>query len=132
MLVVGHRVTVIITIVVKGNTVEFLEGIRNLAHRCRKAGVQWHTLYLGGSDVDTLALLDISEVGRLNTVALVRNDRGFRVAQQRPLCGSEEGCRLDVRSTSARTQALSLILDEQLAHKRLAETTHSLVNREQR
>ena len=131
MLVVGHRVTVIITVVVKGDTVELLEGIRSLAHRRRKAGVQWHTLYLGGSNVDTLALLDIPEVGRLNTVTLVRNDRGFRVAQQRPLCGSEEGCRLDVRSTSARAQALSLVLDEQLAHKRLAEATHSLVNREQ-
>lgn len=126
---VSHRVAVVITVVVKGDTVELLERVRNLAHWRRKARVQWHTLDPRGSDVDTLALFDIPEVWCLNAVTLVRDDGWFRMAQQRPLCGSEERCSLDVGSTSARAQALSLVLDQQLAHNRLAKATHPLVNR---
>lgn len=119
----------VITIVVKSDAVEFLKRIRNLAHWRRKPRVQWHAFDLRGSNVDTLALFDIPEVGRLDTVTLVGNDGGFRVAQQRPLCGSEEGCSLDIRSTSARAQSLGLVLDQQLAHKRFAKATLSLVSR---
>src|SRR5689334_4057818 len=102
----------IVAVVVKSDAVELLERIRNLPHWRRKARIQWHALDLRGSNVDTLTLLDVSEIGCLNAVTLVRNDGWFRVAEERPLCGSEERCSLDVRSTSARSQSFGLVFDE--------------------
>lgn len=103
MFVVRHRVAVVVTVVVKRNTVELFERVRNLAHGRCKARVQGYAFDPRSSNVDTLALLDIPEIGRLNTVTLVRNNWWFRMAQQRPLCGAEERRSLDVRSTGARS-----------------------------
>lgn len=118
---VGYRVAVVVAVVVEGDTVELLKRIRNLAHWSCEARVQRYTLDLRRSNVDTLALFYVPEVGRLNAVALVRNDGRFRVAEQRPLCSAEERCSLDIRSTSARSQSSCLVLDQKLANKRLAE-----------
>lgn len=121
VLVVSCRVAVIVAVVVKCDTVELFERIRNLAHRSRQARVQWYALDPRGSNVNTLALLYVPEVGRLDAVTLVRDNGGLRVAEQRPLCSTEERCSLDVRSTSARSQAFSLVLDQKLADQRLAK-----------
>ena len=89
-------VVVVVAVVVQRDAVELLERIGNLAHGSRKARVQGHALDLGRPNVHTLALLDIPEVGCLDSVALVRNDRRLRVTQQRPLCGAEERRGFDV------------------------------------
>lgn len=123
MVVIGYCVVaVVIAVVVQSHAVELFERIRNLAHGGSETRVQWNALDLRYTYVDALALLDVPEVGCLNAVALVRNDRWFRMAQQCPLCGTEERCRLDIRGASSRSKASSLILDQQLSDERLAET----------
>lgn len=87
---------VIVTVVVKCDAVELLKRIRNLAHGRGETRVERDALDLGGSDIYALALLDIAEVGCLNTSTLVRNNRWLHMTQKRPLCGAEEGRSLDV------------------------------------
>lgn len=115
-------VVVIVTIVVQSHAVELFKWIRDFAHRGSETRVQWNALDFRYANVDALALFDVSEVGCLNTMALVRNNGRLRVAEQRPLCGTEEWCGLDVRGTSARSKASSLVLDKKLADERLAKT----------
>lgn len=124
MFVIHRPMRVVVAVVVQSDAVELLERIRDFAHGSRKARVQWHTLNLRGSNVDTLTLLDVPEVRSFDAVALVRNDWRFRVTQQRPLRSAEEGSGLDVRRTSSRSESSGLILDQKLADKRLAEAAY--------
>lgn len=116
-------VVVIVTIVVQSHAVELFKWIRDFAHRGSETRVQWNALDFRYANVDALALFDVSEVGCLNTMALVRNNGRLRVAEQRPLCSAEERCRLDVRRSSARSESSSLVLDEKFANERLAEAS---------
>jgi hypothetical protein len=115
----------LVAIMVQRDRVEVLEWVRHIASRCGKTTIQWNTLERHGSgatDVDTLALLDISKVDRVDsTLALIGDDGRLHVSNQGPLRRAEEGMRLDVRCASASAQPSVLVLDEQLAHQRFAE-----------
>lgn len=121
VLLVAYRVVMIVAIVVQSDAVKLLERIRNFAHGSCKTRVQGNTFYFRRANVNTLTLLDISEVWRLDPMALMRDDGGLRVAQERPLGGAEERCSLNVRSASTGSESSSLVLDEQFANQRLAE-----------
>lgn len=102
----------IVAIVVESDTVEFLKGICNFAPGCGKSGVQRDALVPRSADVDALAFLYIAEVRRLDPATLIRDDWRFHVSQQRPRGSTEEGMRLDVRSTGSGSKSAQLIFDE--------------------
>lgn len=121
MFVVGCRMAVIVAIMVKSNAVELLKRIHNFAHGSCKTRVKRDALDSRSANVNTLALLDVSEVGCFDPMTLVWNNGRFRVTQKRPLCCAEEGSSLDVRSTSTRSESSRLIFDKQFANEGLAE-----------
>jgi hypothetical protein len=86
----------VVAIMMKSYAVELFERIGNFAHGCSKTRVERNTLDLGGPNVHTVTLLDIAEVGRLNTCALMWHNRRLHVAKKCPLCGTEKWSRLDV------------------------------------
>jgi hypothetical protein len=69
----------VVAIVMQGNAVELFKGVGKFTHGCSKARVKRHALNLGGSNVYTVALLDVAEVRGFDTCALVRNDRWLHV-----------------------------------------------------
>lgn len=81
MLVVAYRVAVVIAVVVQSDAVELFEWICNLAHGSGKTRVQWHTLDFRHTNIYTLALLDVPEVGGFYALTLVGDDGWFRMAQ---------------------------------------------------
>jgi hypothetical protein len=102
----------VVAVVMKSHAVELFERVGNFAHWRCETRVKRNTLDLGGSDIHTVALLHIAEVGCLDTGALVGNNRWLHVSQKRPLCGAEEGGGLDVRGSGTRAQTTGLIFDE--------------------
>ena len=70
----------VIAVMMQSDTVEFFKWICNLAHRGCETRIQWNALDLCDSNVNTLAFLDIPEVGRLDALALMRNDGGLHVS----------------------------------------------------
>jgi hypothetical protein len=103
---------VVVAVVVKSHAVELFEWVSDLAHWRCETRVKRNTLDLGRSDIHTVALLHIAEVGCLDTSALVWNNRWLHVPQKRPLCSAEEGGSLDIRCSSTRAQTTGLIFDE--------------------
>ena len=81
VLVVAYRVAVVIAVVVQSDAVELFEWICNLAHGSGKTRVQWHTLDFRHTNIYTLALLDVPEVGGFYALTLVGDDGWFRMAQ---------------------------------------------------
>lgn len=85
---------------VKSDAVELLEGINELATRCRQTRVQRYPfeVHLAGCcEVHALALLNVAEVDRVSPFALVGHDGWLHVSDQSPLRRPEEGMGLDVR-----------------------------------
>ena len=72
--------TVFVTIMMQGDTVELFKGVGDFAHWGRKARVERYTLGFGCADVYTLAFLNISEIWSFNAVTLMGDDRWFRMA----------------------------------------------------
>lgn len=104
---------IIISIVVQGYAVELEEGICDIASRRGQAAIQRHTLECPGSaQINTFALLDVAEVDSINPATLVGDNRWFHVSNQSPLCSSEEGMHLDIRSTCASAEPSVLVLDQ--------------------
>ena len=89
----------VVSVVMEGDAVELLKWICHFSHWCSQARVQGYALDPRGSDINTLGLLDIPEVGRLYTLALMWDNWWLHVSQQRPLRCLEEWRSLDVRCT---------------------------------
>lgn len=118
-------VSTIIAIMMKGDAVELLERICDLTTGSCEVRVQRNTFRLArarASNVHAPAIFDIAEVNCVNATALVGNHGRFHVTYQSPLRLAEEWMSLDVRRTSSGTEALCLVLDEQLADQRFAKT----------
>jgi hypothetical protein len=113
---------VVVAVVVQCYAVEFFKRVGEFAHRRCEARIEGNALDSRRTNVYALAFLDVAEVGRLDTGALVRNNRRFHMTKKRPLRGLEEGCGLDVRGTSPRAQSFRLVLDQKLANQSFAET----------
>lgn len=113
-----------ISLMVKRHAVEFLERIIQLAIGGCKARIHGNALHFGrmsATNVDTSTLLHIAEVDRVGTgTSLVWDHGRLHVTYKSPLGRSEEGMGLNIRGTSASSETLSLVLDEQLADQRLA------------
>jgi len=119
LLLVG---VVIVAIMMQRNAIEFFKRVGKLAHRRREAGIEGNAFNSRRANVYALAFLDVAEIGRLDTSALVRDDRRLHVTKKRPLRGFEKGCSLDVRGTGTRAQSFGLILDQEFANQAFAET----------
>jgi hypothetical protein len=72
-------VVMVISVVMQSNTVELFERIRQFSHGCSKTRVQRDALDPPGSNINTLGLLNIPEVGCFDTLALVGDDRWLHV-----------------------------------------------------
>ena len=77
-----------------------------------------------------MALLDVAEVDRVDTTALVRNHWRLAMPQQRPLCRTEEWVSLDVRGTGAGAESAQFILDQEFPDKRFAQATETMLVKE--
>ena len=100
------RVIFIISIVVQGNTIEFLERIWLLITRGSKPTIQRYTFGMfqrsSSAQIDTLAFFHIAEIYRINArAALDRYDWRFTMSKQRPLSIAEEWMGLYIAGTSA-------------------------------
>lgn len=106
-----------VIVVVERNAVELEEWICSLGAWSCQSTIQWNTGDVhrpSSADVNALALLDISEVDGIDSVALVRDNRRLHMANQSPLGGAEEGMGLDVRCAGAGTKSSILVLDQKL------------------
>lgn len=106
-----------VIVVVECNAVELKEWVCSLVAWSCQSTIQWNTSDVhrpSSADINTLALLDIPEIDRVNPMALVRDNRRLHMANQGPLSGSEEGVGLDVRCTGAGTKSSILVLDQKL------------------
>lgn len=73
-------VVMVVSVVVKSDAVELFKRICNFTPWRSKTRVQRYALDPRGSNINTLGLLDISEVGRLYTLALVWDDGRLHVS----------------------------------------------------
>jgi hypothetical protein len=115
----------VVTIVVKGDAVEFLEWIRNFSTWGSEPRIQWNTPNLAGggvSDINTATFLHIAEVYCINATALMRDHGRLHMTDQSPRGLSEERVGFHVRRSGTRPETSCLILDEQFANQRFAQT----------
>ncbi len=106
-------VAVIITIVVQGHAVKLEEWIGHLVSGCGEATVQGHSRHLSRStNVDTFALLDVSEVDGVDASASMRDNGRLHMANEGPLCGAEERVYLDIGSSGSSAESSILVLDQ--------------------
>ena len=120
----------VVAVVVERDAVEFLERICQLAAWRGEPAVEWHTLHATRRHGETLvrraqihavALLDITEIDRVDAPSLRRDDGRLRMPQQRPLCRAEEGVRLDVGCARPRPEPPELGFDQKLPDEGFAE-----------
>jgi hypothetical protein len=107
------ELVVIYTVVMESHRVEALEWIVDFLARGGQITVKGNTLHLRSTDVDRFGLLDRAEVGGVDSLALVGDDRRLGVAKKSPLRSAEEGMTLHVAGTSPGSQAAKLILRKQ-------------------
>ena len=124
---------VLIAVMMKSNAVKLKEGIGNFVTGSHETAVQRYSLQTHGhrsraTEIDTFALLEISEIERLSTATEMWYDGRLHVADERPLCRTKERVGFDVRSTSARSQPTILILDQELSDERFAEAVRGTVS----
>ncbi len=93
-------VLMLVPIVVQSDAIEFLEWIDELAGGSGKATVErnafWKPNTARTTNVDALALLDVSKIDSVDATSLVWDHRGLHVADQSPLCRPEEGVAFDI------------------------------------
>lgn len=127
-LVVAVVGAMVVAFVVQGHAVEFNKGISRLTAGRGEAAVQWdailHVHLLSTANIHTFALLNITEVERVNGTAGVGHNWRLHVADKSPLCGAEEGMSLDIGGTSAGTKSAVLVLDQQLANQRFTKAAN--------
>lgn len=105
-------VAVVVTIVVQCDAVELEEWVRHLVSGRGQTTVQRHTLHLlSAADIDTFALLDISEIYSIDAAAGMGDDRRLHMSNKSPLRGTEEGMALDVGGTGPDAKSAVLVLD---------------------
>lgn len=110
-----------VSVMMKRNTIEFLERIGHLSVWRGKAGFQRDTLGLRSpTNIDTGALFDIAEIRRVRSATLVWNHGRFHMADECPLRLPEERMSLDIRRPSSSAKTLGFILDQQLADQGFA------------
>jgi hypothetical protein len=90
----------ILPIVMQRDTVELFEWINKLSARCREITVKRNAFQYADAtstaNINALALLDISEIDRVNAAALVWDHRWLHVTDESPLSSTEKGVALDV------------------------------------
>ena len=119
----------VVSVVVERHAIELLKRIDEFVARRCETRVQRHALDPRRADVDALALLDVSEVRRLEPTALVRDDRGLHVSQQGPLRGSKERMAFDVRCAGTRPESSALVLDQKFSDEGLAQAMVERISR---
>lgn len=95
-----------VIVVVECNAVEFKERICSLVAWSCQSAIQWNTTAIhrpSSADINALTLLDVPKIDRIDSMALVRDNRRLHMANQGPLSCTEEGVSLDVRCTGAGT-----------------------------
>lgn len=111
----------VVSVMVERDAVELLKRIDEFVARRCEPRVERHALDPRRADVDALALLDVSEVRRLEPASLVRDDRGLHVSQQGPLGRAEERMAFDVRCACTRPESTALVLDQKFSDEGLAQ-----------
>lgn len=95
-----------VVVVVECNAVEFKERVCGLVAWSCQSAIQWNTSSIhrpGSADINALALLDVPKIDRINSLALIRDNRWLHMANQSPLRCTEEGVSLNVGRTGAGT-----------------------------
>jgi hypothetical protein len=121
------QLRLIVTIVMQCHTVKLKERVGNLVSRRRKAAVERNSLQPRATEINALALLHVSEVGRLAASRRVGDDGRLHVTNEGPLRSAEERVRLDIGGAGPSSQSPVLILDQQFSYQRLAKTAAALV-----
>lgn len=106
-----------VIVVVECNAVELKEWVCSFVAWSCQSTIQWNTSNVhrpGSADINALALLDVPEIDRVNSMTLVRDNRWLHMANQGPLGCTEEGVGLDVRCAGAGTESSILVLDQKL------------------
>lgn len=112
----------LLSIMMQGDTVEFLKRIHQFATWRSKSRVERDAFHPAGAHINACALLDIAEVDRVDGAALVWDHGWLHMPEESPLRGAEERVRFDVRSACAGAESTHFVFDEQFSDKRLAET----------
>lgn len=106
-----------VIVVVECNAVELKEWVCGLVAWSCQSTVQWNTSDVhrpSSTDINALALFDVPEIDRVDSMALVGDNWRLHMANQGPLSCTEEGVGLDVRCAGAGTKSSILVLDQKL------------------
>ena len=121
------RPVVIVSIVMQRHRIEFLEWVGNLATGRRQPAVKGYTFDFASrhlpalvlivhrvsgavAEIDRVRLFDVSEVDGIDATALIGDNGRLAMPEQGPRGGPEEGMRLHVRCTGARSEAAKFVL----------------------
>lgn len=123
---------VFLAIMMQRDAIKLFKRIHQLDSRSRQARIQqhaWHgpdaqkatsALRSPISNFHAGALLDVSEIDRVDGAAGVGDHGRFHVAQERPLGGAEEGVGFYVRGACARAEASHFVFYEEFADEGFA------------